>query len=170
MSTQPSSNSCQVCHLQPHKYKCPSCKLPYCSVGCFKTHKANSCGQVDSTSKATTSAPSLPLSSSTNTLVYGDNTTNPDSSVTQGATSTAVSLVTEPTNQSNTAPNVDEEMKKEIETVQTPHSQPNYYSILTEERQEDKKNYIYIYSNIIRSKINKLTQLIDSILFIYLFI
>ncbi|KAL5222331.1 hypothetical protein ABZP36_027044 [Zizania latifolia] len=35
--------SCEVCKEAPHKYKCPACRTPYCSVACFKNHKDNSC-------------------------------------------------------------------------------------------------------------------------------
>ncbi|ONM36693.1 HIT-type Zinc finger family protein [Zea mays] len=31
--------SCCVCKEAPPKYKCPSCRTPYCSVTCFKKHK-----------------------------------------------------------------------------------------------------------------------------------
>lgn len=34
---------CCVCKEAPHKYKCPSCRTPYCSVTCFKKHKEESC-------------------------------------------------------------------------------------------------------------------------------
>merc|ERR1712098_760588 len=30
---------CEVCRIQEKKYKCPTCKIFYCSLGCFKTHK-----------------------------------------------------------------------------------------------------------------------------------
>ncbi|KAI9286456.1 hypothetical protein BC943DRAFT_275986 [Umbelopsis sp. AD052] len=30
---------CQVCAENPSKYKCPTCKIPYCSLNCFKKHK-----------------------------------------------------------------------------------------------------------------------------------
>ncbi|KAH7061232.1 hypothetical protein B0J12DRAFT_565184 [Macrophomina phaseolina] len=33
------SSTCDVCGAQPHKYKCPSCTVKYCSLACFKTHK-----------------------------------------------------------------------------------------------------------------------------------
>ncbi|EES03827.2 hypothetical protein BDA96_03G370800 [Sorghum bicolor] len=35
--------SCCVCKEAPPKYKCPSCRTPYCSVTCFKKHKEESC-------------------------------------------------------------------------------------------------------------------------------
>ncbi|XP_030009912.1 zinc finger HIT domain-containing protein 3 isoform X2 [Sphaeramia orbicularis] len=30
---------CNVCREQTPKYKCPTCKIRYCSVGCYKKHK-----------------------------------------------------------------------------------------------------------------------------------
>ena len=30
---------CQICEAAPQKYKCPQCKVPYCSLGCFKKHQ-----------------------------------------------------------------------------------------------------------------------------------
>ncbi|KAJ1286051.1 hypothetical protein BS78_03G324500 [Paspalum vaginatum] len=35
--------SCGVCKEAPPKYKCPSCRTPYCSVTCFKKHKEEPC-------------------------------------------------------------------------------------------------------------------------------
>ena len=34
---------CGVCKAVEKKYKCPVCGIFYCSLGCFKVHKANSC-------------------------------------------------------------------------------------------------------------------------------
>ncbi|KAJ6831507.1 zinc finger HIT domain-containing protein 3-like isoform X2 [Iris pallida] len=34
---------CEVCKEAQHKYKCPSCFVPYCSVVCFKKHKEIPC-------------------------------------------------------------------------------------------------------------------------------
>ncbi|KAI8576080.1 hypothetical protein K450DRAFT_258373 [Umbelopsis ramanniana AG] len=34
---------CQVCTENPSKYKCPTCKIPYCSLNCFKKHKEIPC-------------------------------------------------------------------------------------------------------------------------------
>ncbi|KAL7933489.1 hypothetical protein V8C35DRAFT_56516 [Trichoderma chlorosporum] len=36
-----SSNLCGVCDVNPGKYKCSRCRLPYCSVQCSKTHQQN---------------------------------------------------------------------------------------------------------------------------------
>ncbi|XP_028277852.1 zinc finger HIT domain-containing protein 3 [Parambassis ranga] len=30
---------CGVCSEQAHKYRCPACKIRYCSLGCYKRHK-----------------------------------------------------------------------------------------------------------------------------------
>ena len=37
------SVKCGVCKTVEKKYKCPVCGIFYCSLGCFKVHKANSC-------------------------------------------------------------------------------------------------------------------------------
>ncbi|GMH25857.1 hypothetical protein Nepgr_027700 [Nepenthes gracilis] len=34
---------CQVCTEAKSKYKCPSCRIPYCSLACFKKHKETPC-------------------------------------------------------------------------------------------------------------------------------
>ncbi|KXS10877.1 hypothetical protein M427DRAFT_115459 [Gonapodya prolifera JEL478] len=34
---------CGVCNLEPPKYKCPTCLINYCSLACFKNHKAIGC-------------------------------------------------------------------------------------------------------------------------------
>ncbi|KAI9158382.1 Zinc finger HIT domain-containing protein [Paramyrothecium foliicola] len=36
-----SASLCGVCHLNPPKYKCPRCYLPYCSVACNRIHREN---------------------------------------------------------------------------------------------------------------------------------
>ncbi|EQC26148.1 hypothetical protein SDRG_16000 [Saprolegnia diclina VS20] len=36
---------CGVCNEQPSKYKCPVCRLRYCSAPCYKLHKDAACGQ-----------------------------------------------------------------------------------------------------------------------------
>ncbi|KAI8885997.1 hypothetical protein K501DRAFT_178768 [Backusella circina FSU 941] len=30
---------CNICQEAQYKYKCPTCRTPYCSVVCFKKHK-----------------------------------------------------------------------------------------------------------------------------------
>lgn len=39
---------CQVCEKLEKKYRCPTCKINYCSVPCFSSHKA-SCSPVQAT-------------------------------------------------------------------------------------------------------------------------
>ncbi|KAJ6941612.1 zinc finger HIT domain-containing protein 3 [Populus alba x Populus x berolinensis] len=36
-------HKCQVCHEVESKYKCPSCRVPYCSLVCFTKHKETPC-------------------------------------------------------------------------------------------------------------------------------
>lgn len=33
--------SCEICNANESKYKCPKCGLRYCSLACYKPHKAN---------------------------------------------------------------------------------------------------------------------------------
>lgn len=42
------SRQCQVCNQAQSKYKCPSCLVPYCSLGCFKKHKETPCMKPES--------------------------------------------------------------------------------------------------------------------------
>jgi len=36
--------NCSICkENKESKYKCPKCRIPYCSVACWKTHKAEDC-------------------------------------------------------------------------------------------------------------------------------
>ncbi|XP_030217351.1 zinc finger HIT domain-containing protein 3 isoform X1 [Gadus morhua] len=37
---------CNVCRDEPSKYRCPTCQIRYCSLGCYKTHK-DSCIRVE---------------------------------------------------------------------------------------------------------------------------
>ncbi|KAJ3166400.1 hypothetical protein HDU88_003268 [Geranomyces variabilis] len=39
----PAANVCLVCQVAPSKYKCSTCRLPYCSLACYKVHKAVPC-------------------------------------------------------------------------------------------------------------------------------
>lgn len=49
---------CGVCGIDDGKYKCPKCRLPYCSVKCCKEHKLNCTGHepssINPTSKEST--------------------------------------------------------------------------------------------------------------------
>jgi len=40
-TTKPEPSLCGVCDVNPPKYKCPRCRLPYCSVACNKIHHEN---------------------------------------------------------------------------------------------------------------------------------
>jgi len=31
--------TCQICQASESKYNCPKCRIPYCSLGCYKTHQ-----------------------------------------------------------------------------------------------------------------------------------
>ncbi|OQR89949.1 hypothetical protein ACHHYP_05915 [Achlya hypogyna] len=46
---------CAVCREAASKYKCPACRLRYCSAACYKVHKETACGPP----AATKAAPSL---------------------------------------------------------------------------------------------------------------
>lgn len=34
---------CELCGTELSKYRCPKCKILYCSVACFKSHKEKQC-------------------------------------------------------------------------------------------------------------------------------
>ncbi|KAM0204233.1 hypothetical protein ACHAPA_009332 [Fusarium lateritium] len=40
-TTTANPSLCGVCNVDPPKYKCPRCRLPYCSVACNKIHREN---------------------------------------------------------------------------------------------------------------------------------
>ncbi|KAL6919442.1 hypothetical protein ACHAP8_002777 [Fusarium lateritium] len=40
-TTTPIPSLCSICNTNPPKYKCPRCRLPYCSVACNKIHREN---------------------------------------------------------------------------------------------------------------------------------
>eukprot|EP00743_Colponemidia_sp_Colp-15_P016474 GILK01020118.1.p1 GENE.GILK01020118.1~~GILK01020118.1.p1 ORF type:complete len:132 (+),score=10.05 GILK01020118.1:38-433(+) len=48
--------NCQLCNNAPHKYKCPTCGIRYCSVACFKVHKETPCAK---TSEETSRKPEV---------------------------------------------------------------------------------------------------------------
>ncbi|XP_065873023.1 uncharacterized protein [Euphorbia lathyris] len=53
---------CQVCKDAQSKYKCPSCLIPYCSLGCFKKHKETPCAKpVPITEEKPIANPELPI-------------------------------------------------------------------------------------------------------------
>ncbi|KIY73354.1 hypothetical protein CYLTODRAFT_386949 [Cylindrobasidium torrendii FP15055 ss-10] len=42
---------CQICETTESKYTCSSCLIVYCSVPCYKTHKASSCAAASQASR-----------------------------------------------------------------------------------------------------------------------
>ncbi|KAL3858006.1 hypothetical protein ACJMK2_012624 [Sinanodonta woodiana] len=44
---------CEICKEMLSKYKCPQCLLRYCSLGCYKDHKAKSCQPIQKTDTQT---------------------------------------------------------------------------------------------------------------------
>ncbi|XP_026866109.1 zinc finger HIT domain-containing protein 3 [Electrophorus electricus] len=53
---------CGVCNDQIPKYRCPVCRVKYCSLGCFKKHKSDDSCQlvIDTARPATTVATAFP--------------------------------------------------------------------------------------------------------------
>ncbi|RUS20956.1 hypothetical protein BC937DRAFT_93977 [Endogone sp. FLAS-F59071] len=49
MTTLAQKPTCGVCLDNPSKYKCPNCILPYCSLPCYKKHKATVTSKNDTT-------------------------------------------------------------------------------------------------------------------------
>ncbi|GBG79541.1 hypothetical protein CBR_g29688 [Chara braunii] len=45
-ATEP-SKTCQVCQEGTPKYKCPQCRIPYCSLVCYRQHKEIPCQKTD---------------------------------------------------------------------------------------------------------------------------
>ena len=35
-----STSICEICHIDSHKYHCPSCLIKFCSLKCFTLHKS----------------------------------------------------------------------------------------------------------------------------------
>ncbi|KAJ3234522.1 hypothetical protein HDU78_005784 [Chytriomyces hyalinus] len=54
---------CPVCKLQQVKYKCSACREPYCSVPCYKTHKASQCHPTAKPQEPSKEAPKPPQDS-----------------------------------------------------------------------------------------------------------
>ena len=48
----PPSQCCIVCQATQPKYKCPTCRAPYCSVACCRAHKEDSCRAADAVNAA----------------------------------------------------------------------------------------------------------------------
>ncbi|KAF2808739.1 uncharacterized protein BDZ99DRAFT_389189 [Mytilinidion resinicola] len=51
---------CGVCSQAPQKYKCPTCQLPYCSIPCYKNHKASEHSSKDAPNAAPISKSKAP--------------------------------------------------------------------------------------------------------------
>ena len=54
---------CAVCNESPFKYKCPNCKIAYCSVVCYKKHKEVPCAKVEVSKPAPAGAGKKPFMS-----------------------------------------------------------------------------------------------------------
>ncbi|KAL1303936.1 hypothetical protein AAFC00_000389 [Neodothiora populina] len=52
---------CGVCQLQPSKYKCSKCELPYCSLACYKSHKDSHAEEVVEPQESAESPVSTPV-------------------------------------------------------------------------------------------------------------
>eukprot|EP01083_Nonionella_stella_P140881 432970_1 len=52
--------NCEVCLENVHKYKCPACRCPYCSLACYKRHKEACPAEDQAESTATTSKSDAP--------------------------------------------------------------------------------------------------------------
>ncbi|ABO97782.1 predicted protein [Ostreococcus lucimarinus CCE9901] len=42
----PSAAPCVACAAETSSYKCPTCRSPYCSVACYKSHRETTCEPV----------------------------------------------------------------------------------------------------------------------------
>ncbi|KAF5645013.1 zinc finger HIT domain protein [Fusarium sp. NRRL 25303] len=63
-TTKPDPSLCGVCEVNPPKYKCPRCRLPYCSVACNKIHRENHPPDPEPAPAPTPTAPQSALSES----------------------------------------------------------------------------------------------------------
>ncbi|GLE03254.1 hypothetical protein PINS_up012144 [Pythium insidiosum] len=68
---------CEICKTHESRYKCPSCRAPYCSAACYKTHKETPCAAAPAPAAApearvngtsTSSAASAPTNSVNNSM------------------------------------------------------------------------------------------------------
>ncbi|KAI8819582.1 uncharacterized protein EV422DRAFT_97827 [Fimicolochytrium jonesii] len=57
---------CAVCKVEPFKYKCPTCKAPYCSLVCYKTHRETPCAPSSPTPELSTPATTTAAKSNIN--------------------------------------------------------------------------------------------------------
>jgi zinc finger HIT domain-containing protein 3 len=70
---------CCVCQEAGGRYKCPKCRLPYCSVSCCRTHK-EACGQQQLQAESDIDIKSSTTSPSTSAIVCPPPTIANDSS------------------------------------------------------------------------------------------
>ncbi|KAM3333482.1 hypothetical protein ACQJBY_028530 [Aegilops geniculata] len=68
--------SCDVCKEAPSKYKCPTCRTPYCSVICFKKHKVEFCQKI--VPQEETNKPSLQEEVTTSSVLLEKGTDYPN--------------------------------------------------------------------------------------------
>ncbi|KAF2730004.1 hypothetical protein EJ04DRAFT_568101 [Polyplosphaeria fusca] len=38
---------CAICEREPKKYSCSTCRIPYCSITCYKQHQSSSCTSIE---------------------------------------------------------------------------------------------------------------------------
>ncbi|KAH3676008.1 hypothetical protein WICMUC_002304 [Wickerhamomyces mucosus] len=61
--------NCEICSLQPSKYKCPQCKIAYCSLTCFKSPE-HSHSEIPITQTEQDSTAKINLEKKTNINLY----------------------------------------------------------------------------------------------------
>lgn len=52
---------CEMCETVEAKYKCPTCRVPYCSIVCCKEHKGTPCEPVPASEKPQEPPTSAPI-------------------------------------------------------------------------------------------------------------
>ncbi|RHY04405.1 hypothetical protein DYB37_003721 [Aphanomyces astaci] len=61
------SATCGICSVGPRKYKCPLCRLPYCSTVCYKVHKEVPCSAPAPAEPTEPSAPPTTVATTSST-------------------------------------------------------------------------------------------------------
>ncbi|KAG2240108.1 hypothetical protein Bca52824_091110 [Brassica carinata] len=61
--------TCEICEKVVSKYKCPSCLVPYCSLGCFKKHKETPCAKPSAPEEEKPASPAKDVSVETKNVV-----------------------------------------------------------------------------------------------------
>lgn len=64
---------CEVCAASESKYKCPTCRLPYCSAACYKKHKETPCASVSAAASTSGSSDAAPLVPATGAALTASN-------------------------------------------------------------------------------------------------